>query len=57
MNIILNLKVEVDSSRVTSSHHHEVLNFSVSEVRSHCDSVGRVLDKINKKKLGNEGQM
>lgn len=49
MNIILNLKVEVDSSSVPSSHYHEGLYFFVSEVRSHCNNVGRVLDKVNKK--------
>lgn len=51
MNIVLHLKVEVDSSRVPSSDHHEVFNFSVSELRSHCDGVSRVYDKINKENM------
>lgn len=51
MNIILHLKIEVDSSRVPSSDHHKVLNFSVGELRSHCDRVRRVYDKINKKNM------
>lgn len=45
MDIIVNLKVEVDSGRVPSSYHHEVVHFSVSELGSHFDNMGKVLDK------------
>lgn len=50
MDIITNLKVEGDSSRVPSSYYHEVVHFFVSELRSHFDNVGRVLDKMKEKR-------
>lgn len=46
MTIILNLKVEVDPRRVSSSHYYEVLYFSVSEMRSHYNNAGRVSDSL-----------
>lgn len=49
MTIILYLEVKVDPCSVPSFHYHEVLNFFVSEMRSHCDNAGRVLDQINEK--------
>lgn len=49
INIVLNLKVEVDPSRVPSSHYYKVLHFFVGELRSHC-SKGKK-DMIRKVKV------
>lgn len=46
MDISTNLEVEVDSGRVPSSYYHEVVNFSVSELGSHFENVGRIIEKI-----------